>query len=454
MAHSGAMRPHAIVIGASMAGMMAARVLANHFERVTVIERDHLPADPVFRAGVPQGRHPHVLLMQGHVLFQKYFPGFVPRLQEHGGRVLDFGDDLYLNVAGNWLPRFHQGLPFYGATRNLMEWSVREELKSAFPSISFIAYHNVTGLVADAPKAAITGVQILERGAGYQTRAPETLAADLVVDASGRHSLTPQWLRALGYAPPVEEMIDAHTGYASRLVTLPESATRGWESIYLMADPPRRNRGGLILAVENGLWLAGIVGAGGDAPPVDEAGFLAFAESLPSPEIATALKEATAVTPIVGYRDTRNLFHHYETMRRFPEGFIVLGDAVAAFNPVYGQGMTVAMMDAAMLDRLLQREQGGAARGFPRRFQRALAKQVAVPWQLSTSSDAVIPGAEGKPADAVMRFSNAYLRRVFTLMPRNRRAHLTFVRVMHLTAPPTAFFHPAILSRAIVTSGK
>jgi flavin-dependent dehydrogenase len=273
----------------------------------------------------------------------------------------------------------------------------------------------------------------------------ETLQADLVLDASGRHSRAPAWLRALGYDAPAEARVDSHIGYASRVYDLPEPpAGRAWRGMVVSAYPPRYLRGGVIWPLEDGRWLVTLGGAGGGYPPTDEEDFLAFAKSLPVPELYEAIREGEPRSPIYGYRDMSNVRRFYERLTRLPEGFAALGDAVCAFDPVYGQGMSVAAIEVELLRGLLLR--AGAAddlRGFGRRFQRALARRVALPWQMATALDVRVPGAEGAAPGLSTRLMHRYLDRLMRLLPVMERAERTFVETAHFVAPPRALFAPA-----------
>jgi 2-polyprenyl-6-methoxyphenol hydroxylase-like FAD-dependent oxidoreductase len=439
-------RQHAVVIGGSIAGLLAARVLADHFARVTIVERDQLPADPVFRAGVPQGRHLHVLLERGQQLLEHYLPGFTKELIQHGGQEFDFIESVRLNAGYGWNPQFHGGIPFISATRPLVEWLVRQQVH-AHPAITILVQHSAVDLTATPDRKRVTGVRVRLRDDQPDNPITE-LAADLVIDASGRHSSALEWLSALGYQAPTVTEIDPHLGYATR-VYRPQPAPRTWRTLYQMMQPPKHLRGGVITTVEGGDWLVTLSGYGADIPPTDEAGFLAFARSLPTPDVADAIAEAEPLSPIYGYRDTSNQWRHYERLRALPDGFIVTGDAAVAFDPIYGQGMSIAAIDADVLARALARAHDPALGGFGPRFQRALARAVTPAWQLSTAGDVLVPGVTGGQPSLLVRVQNAYLGRIYRIMSKQKLARLTFTRVVMMTQPPTALFHPAIFLRAM-----
>src|SRR5215218_7489198 len=345
---------HAVVMGAGMAGLVAARVLADHFLRVTVIDRDHLPAGPTPRAGVPQSRHVHILLARGMALLDQLFPGLEDELLAAGAVPIDFpGDALWLSPAG-WSQRFRPGLRLVSCTRPLLERSVRRRL-AASATVRFLEGQEATGLTADDTTTAVTGVRLQTRPHPPAAAAADlVLPAALVIDASGRSSRTTEWLGELGYPAPPETTINPFLGYATRTYARPKDATGDWQLLYVQAKPPQMGRMGLLLPVEGDRWMVGLAGAGRDYPPIDEAGFLQFAASLRSPIIHDAIRHARPLSPIHGYRQTDNRWRHYEQAQRFPERLIVLGDAACTFNPIYGQGLTMAALAGVTLQRCLQ----------------------------------------------------------------------------------------------------
>ncbi len=438
---------HAVVIGGSMAGLLAARVLAAHFARVTVVERDRLPAAPAFRAGVPQSRHVHVLLARGCTLLERLFPGLVADLEAAGALPVDWpADVLWLTPAG-WSDRFRTGLSILCCSRELLEVTVRRRL-TALQGVRFLEQHDVVGLVASPDGRGVEGVALRARDGAPGS--PATLAADLVVDASGRDSQTPRWLAALGYAPPAETRVNARLGYASRYYARPKGFRPDWQVLFFHAKPPTMRRGGALFPIEGDRWLVTLAGMGGDYPPTDEAGFLAFARSLRSPILYEAVRTAEPLSPIHGYRRTENQMRHYERLARWPERLLVVGDAVCAFNPIYGQGMTVAALSAATLHRCLreQARAGGLTR-LGRRFQRAVAQRGATAWLMATGEDFRFPTTEGPRPGPATRLLQRYLDRVLAAATVDARVSLALGQVMNLAAPPATLLAPPIALRVL-----
>jgi 2-polyprenyl-6-methoxyphenol hydroxylase-like FAD-dependent oxidoreductase len=430
-------RDHAVVVGGSLAGLLAARVLTGHFDRVTLIERDRFPAEAVFRPGVPQARHLHVLWTRGLELMEHLFPGLEDTLLTAGAEEIRVpADALWLTSAG-WRARFDltRLLTF---SRPLLDWAVRARLGGTGnsgpggPSVDVLEGQEATGLVACGHDVA--GVKLRSGGA---------LEADLVVDTTGRGSRAPAWLAALGYPAPPETLVDPLLGYASRYYAIPPGFDPGWKALYLQADPPVTRRTGGLFPQEGGRWICSLSGAGRDYGPTDEEGFLEFAKGLRSPVLYEAIRDAEPLTPITGFRRTANHRRHYERLPAWPRGFVVMGDAACAFNPIYGQGMSVAAISALTLDRCLR----DAAAGFERRFQRRVAQSASGAWLIATGEDLRYRETEAVPAGLRTRLINAYVDRVVATANVDRRVCSSLLDVLALSSAPASLFSPAVLAR-------
>jgi flavin-dependent dehydrogenase len=431
---------HAVVLGSSMAGLLAARVLADHFERVTLVERDHLPDTPEYRVGVPQARHAHVLLTRGQVILEELFPGIRRQLVDAGGVEFDAARDLAWLTPAGWGARFTSGLIAVATTRALLEWTVRRRLRE-FPEVRIRDGIVVRGLVRSDDGHAVSGVRL----AG-QTDA--TIPADLIVDATGRGSRLPEWLAWLRFARPKETTIDASLGYASRILRLSPRMRLDGVGVFVQAAPPEHPRGGGLFPIEGNRWLVSLFGGDADYPPTDEAGFLEFAKTLRTPLIAQAIASADPLSDIVGTRATANRRRHYEKLSRLPDGLVALGDAVCAFNPVYGQGMSVAAIGADVLDqslwaRRLGRKSGLA--GFGRDFQRRLARAIEVPWRLATGEDYRYRGVKAPRPHWSVRFMHAYVDLVVAASTTRPSVRADLMQVLGLMGPASLLFSPAML---------
>ena len=447
-------RGHAVVVGGSMAGLFAARVLADRFERVTMVERDRFPEGPEFRKGVPQSRHLHAFMPRGRQIAERLFPGIGKELISSGAQPVDMGGDgKWLTPAG-LAPRFRAGISVITSTRNLLEWAVRRRVAS-LPNVCFLERTDVTHLLPardGTTKVAGVGVRSREGRNGAGTEEP--LYADLVVDASGRNSNAPRWLKALGYPTPEETFINAHPGYATRLFERPEDPGRDWKMLFVQAAPPEHNRGGIMFPVEGGRWICSLIGMGGDYAPTDEEGFLEFARSLRSLMLYEAIKDAEPASPIHGYREVENRRRHYDKLARQPANFLVTGDAACVFNPVYGQGMTTAAFGAETLEACLQECHDGEFAGLSRRFQKKLAKVTAGSWLLATGEDFRVRGTEGGEADFSTRLTHRYMDRVLELSLRDLAVRRTFLEVFGMLKAPTALFGPAIASKVLLEASR
>jgi len=442
---------HAIVIGGSMAGLLAARVLSEHFERVTIIERDQCIDDAQPRKGVPQGRHVHGLLAGGAAILGEYFPDLFATLAQDG--AVPVGTiDIRRYQLGVRVAAVPSSVKTLWQSRPFLEQHVRAAL-SARNNVFILDGCSVTRLRMNDEH--ISGV-VLQHRNGKQHE--DELAADLVVDASGRGSRAPQWLASLGYGQVEETSVKIDVGYASRIYRCPDQLPTDWKVLVVLGKPPDNKRAGVIFPIEGGCWMVTLAGWLRDYPPDDDAGFLEFARSLDQPDLYEAIKEAEPITPIAVYKYSANRWRHYERMSRLPEGFIVMGDAVCAFSPVYGQGMSVAAKEAKVLDTCLRERQSWTGNdhptSFPLRFQQAIAKKIRAAWMLSTGEDLRFPETEGHRSLA-MRLFNWYIRRVVGLTESNLLTAAAFFQVWHLLKPLRSLFESrivwAVLRRELVS---
>ena len=441
----GRLGSHAVVIGGSIGGLLAARVLSAHFNRVTVIERDPIPDGAESRKGAPQGRHVHALFGGGVAVIERLYPGIFEELTAAGAVACDFTRDLRWYHQGVWKLRTESGLRSFWQTRPFLEAHVRRRTAGA-PGIRCLDRCEVVRLLSDAAGMRVTGVEVRGRGGA---EGAERLAADLVVDASGRGSRTPQWLAALGYAAPEETTVGVDIAYASRFYERPADAGRDWRVLAVFATPPGRTRTGYLFPVEGGRWLATAVGRLADHPPADEPGYLEFLRSLEVPDFYETVKDARPLSPISTFHFPAQRWRRYERLARFPDGLIVLGDAVCSFNPVYGQGMSVCALEADLLDRMLRDCVGPATpAGFSKLFLRRAAGLIGTPWLIATGSDFMYPQTQGRrPLGTGLL--NWYFAHVFRLCARDRGVLLRFYRVLHLLDQPIILFHPSVVFRVL-----
>ena len=431
-----------------MAGLVAAQSLSRHFRRVTIIDRDHLPDGPVARPGVPQADHLHALLPGGMAALESLLPGYAAGLEEAGAVPLDAPTDLlWLNPSG-WIARFPARHQVLSASRVLIEWYTRG-LVMATPGVTIRDGFSVRDLcIADAGDRVV-GVTCEPSSSSGQAETV-TIDADLVVDASGRRSRLPDWLERAGYARPAETKIDAHLGYATRVFRRP-AGERDWKAVFLQSQPPRTNRMGIMFPIEDDRWMVTVQGVGEDRPPAGDDEFLSFTARLRSTAIYDAIRDAEPLTPVVTFANTANRRRHYDRVRRWPERLLVVGDSACAFNPVYGQGISVAAKTAVALDQQLERHRRRhrSLDGFVRGMQRRVAKEGDAAWMIATGDDLRMPTTTGSRATTATRIQHRYLDRVIAASTADETVLAAMMRVFFLVAPPTSLFRPSIVRRAL-----
>ena len=385
---------HAVVIGGSMAGLLATRVLADHFERVTLIERDRLPDGPEARKGVPQIRHVHVLLKRGETILAQYFPGILDELREAGSNCIDMAGDTRWFHFGGWKPRFKSGMEFYCQSRPFLEWKIRGRVAST-PGVGILEEAEARSFLTDASRSHVTGVSVARKADADRE---EALAADLVVDASGRGSRTPAWLAALGFPEPEESVIKVDIGYATAFARPPASSTRDWKALFVYMRPPE-TRLGVIVPVENGLWMVTLVGWFGDHPPGDPRGLRRLHAQ---PADARALRGHQGrgdLLAIAIHKFPSNRRRRYERLARRP-GLRRRRRRGYELQPDLRPGHDHRRPRRRDSRRLLARASGArrcrGLAGFSRRFQKRLARVIDVPWMTVTGEDFRYAQAEGR----------------------------------------------------------
>jgi 2-polyprenyl-6-methoxyphenol hydroxylase-like FAD-dependent oxidoreductase len=434
---------HAVVLGASMAGLLAARVLADFYRTVTVVERDVLPTESVNRRGVPQGRMIHALHARGSQIIDELFPGFLDELAAGGVATWDGRDlsKLFMSVGGH---RLVSGRSPNGPTmsmvfpsRPFLEWNVRRRVR-AVPNVAILEDHDVAGLTVTPDRARVTGVRVVNRGSGGET----SLSADVVVDATGRGSRTPAFLEELGYGRPPEDELMVHLAYACQPLRIPPGAVDE-HLIAIFPEPGRPRMFGLV-ENENGNWMFGVGAMAGLEPPSQRDEMIAFAADFAPAHVLDAIRAAEPLGEVGHHRVPSNRWRRYDKMRRLPQGLLALGDAVCSFNPIYGQGMAVAAIEAITLRDCLQRGQ----QNLPRRFFGTSAKHIRLAWQTAVGADSALPEVVAQQPIS-MRVSNAYLERVLTAAERDIAVAQRFMRVIGMIDTPTQLFRPAFVFRVV-----
>ncbi|WP_215449787.1 NAD(P)/FAD-dependent oxidoreductase [Streptomyces sp. ATCC 21386] len=440
----------AVVIGASMGGMLAAAALARSVDEVVVLERDELPDEPRPRRGLPQARHAHVLLPSGRDAIDELVPGgkVRERLLAAGARERGLTSGLVTLGPQGWYrrSRHHDTHPLLIAGRDLIDRTVREAVSASTTRVS-VRHASATGLLGTAER--VTGVRFTaggDRGGGTRAGAPEEcLRADLVVDASGRGTRVEHWLADLGITGIRKDVVDSGLVYATRLYRTPVGAA-DFPPAQVTADPTggRPGRSGLLLPIEGDRWLVSLAGTRGGEPTASPEDFVPFALGLRHPLVGRLIAGAEPLTDVTLSRSTRNERRYFEKSERWPEGLVALGDAVATYNPVYGQGMSVAALGARELCRELDRT-GVGAPGLARRVQRAAARVVNAAWTMSVGQDQWFPGVRGKSPTLADRLLSAYTGRMTRVATGSYRVSAAMCTVTTLQADALHLLRPTLL---------
>ena len=434
---------HAIVMGASIAGLLSARVLSDYFKNVTVIERDKLNDRPENRKGQPQAGHGHGILPSAMAILNRYFPGLGDAVNESGGVMADLGSSFIWYVLGGYRKPFESGLLITLASRANLEWQIRRRLLE-IPNVSLLDEHRVVGLMTSEGKTGVSGV----RAVNLRSNDTETeVRGELVVDALGRESGAPRWLEAMGYDAPQLNSVEVDFGCASRIYERQKGDLGGASMLVINPGPMPNLRCGLIFPIEGDRWVVTLAGWNGDHPQADDAGFLGYARSLPAPDLYDTIVDREPLTQIGVFKVPAVRRFRYDKLDSLPEGFLAVGDAVCSFNPTFGQGMASAVMQADVINTAIGQHRN--IKGIGKDFFARTAKIIDVPWKLSTSGDFQFPGTRGKKPFGT-DLLNAYFDRVQKATHRDVVVHEAFLKVMNLSAPPISLFKPGIVRRSLL----
>jgi 2-polyprenyl-6-methoxyphenol hydroxylase-like FAD-dependent oxidoreductase len=382
----------ALVIGGSIAGLLAARVLSKQYSQVVIVERDILPNEPMNRMGTPQAFHPHRMLPRGTRILERLFPGITDDLLAHGAFLMQ------TNKPGMYVASTPYGNVDYpllergaSASRALFEWVLRRRLQ-AIPNIRFLTGQEAIGLVFNSDQSEVQGVRLRERG---QLNRQQTLIANLVIDASGSSSRLAQWLEAVGYTLAEPERVKGELGYTTGYYRLPARSSARTGLILTHPQPFKGAPGGGLFPIENNNYMATLFLAGGhEYPPINVEGFEQGFSQMLSPLIAEALWGAQLTTSLRGFRVPECIRQHYEQMERWPAGLLAIGDAFCYFDPIYGQGMSIAAIGAEVLEQCIQEQRASPQPDFERRTLQRLQERIEPAWWLSAVSDLLWPGVE------------------------------------------------------------
>jgi len=431
---------HAVVVGGGFAGLLTAHTLAEYFERVTVCERDLINENTEFHPGVPQARHPHAVLARGAELLEGRFPGLRAELAALGAPVYDVGLGVRYRLPSGRLPVSALGIEIQNVSRTTLERAIRQRVL-AHPRIKLCAGFVVDGLDLDRDGGTVTGITGRQRG-GRAHSDRQHLPADFVVEATGRAAKVFGWLADMGWESAEIREVDGRMSYVSRFFRLPTDHTISWYTAGCFTYAPDINRGGGAVMVDGDRWLITLIGAGGEVPPTDLDDFLDYAASLDVEEIPTTITAGTPLTPPYRYARMANRWICYHRLRRWPQRLAVVGDAVCVFNPVYGQGLTVAAQQVQLLGKLLA--DTPTLTDLAQRFQREAGSLIQLPWSMATSSDLSWDSA---PPSRSARLIRWYLNHLLDLIPTDSEVASRFIQVQNMMSGPTMLITPRMIAK-------
>jgi 2-polyprenyl-6-methoxyphenol hydroxylase-like FAD-dependent oxidoreductase len=430
----------AIVVGAGVGGLSAARVLADYFDEIMILDRDELPDQAAWRPGVPQGKHPHGLLGGGLKALEHLFPGFGHELMRAGAVPIDAGFDVLYELPGQDVgPRIKLSWPTFSMSRPLIEHTLRRQIER-IRNVKLRGGCRALTIVSELDVHAAMGIRCRMASGSL-----ETFPSDLIVDASGNGSLTLEFLKATGRRPPEETIIGVNTRYASAVFEHPH-ISNGYKIVFTAPNAPEQARAGFLLPAENNSTQVALAGRGKDIPPLEGNEFLSYARQLPTQTIYNAIKHAKRLTDITPFCFPESRWRHFARAPDFPRGLIPIGDAICRFNPVYGQGMTVAAQEAMLLFDLLQASEGDLLATLASAFLTKAETLIAAPWAMSAIPDFIYPETTGeRPSDLEDRLN--FQRALGRLTVRDAELYELLIEIRHVLKPLALLDDPSIVSR-------
>jgi 2-polyprenyl-6-methoxyphenol hydroxylase-like FAD-dependent oxidoreductase len=431
----------AIVVGAGMAGLMAAAVLSPFFARVIVIERDELPREPALRKGVPQAAHVHTFLGYAVEAMEQLIPGFMEQLYAAGAVRIRRNLDLWFHDSAGPTPIRDVGILTPSVRRPLLEHVTRERVLA----LTNVRMDDATRLLTfeAEPGGRVIGVSIRRSAAES-----ETISADLVVDCSGRGSRMPGWLEDRGFGAVPTQSLEIAMSYTSGLFRPPPKWRDSNWACLMLAIPPSL-RAAYLTPVDGDLWLATMYGRAGDTAPRDHQGFVDWTRGLAHPCIHERLVDAEPMSKLRTYNIPKGIWHRFDQMENFPEGLLPLGEVFTSFNPMYGQGMSLAAGQAlALREALEQCAERGSDRDLAASYFGGCGDLNATGWAVMETRDLVYPSTNGsRPPDLEKRWRIG--KAVRLLADKDPQVHALTVRVIHLLEPPSVLESTGIVERAL-----
>ncbi|WP_042454318.1 FAD-dependent oxidoreductase [Neobacillus dielmonensis] len=436
-------REKAIILGGGISGKLTARVLSNFYKEVIIIERDQEPTGPFPRKGAPQGNHIHALLHAGEYGLEKLFPGITENFYSTGAVKINSTQDLAWFHHGVWKLRYDGGYTTTLQTRPHLEWHVEQYLRT-IPNITILYNNTFRDYEYDETENRIIGIKINDGSS------VKTIYGDLIVDASGASSMTTGWLKNRGIQIP-EEKVKIGLIYISKVFQLPADLNRDWTIKLVYPNPPQEKIGGTISKIEGNRYIVTFIGYHDEIDEKqvlkNDSSFLELAKKLPKDDIYQALKEAVPVSNTSVFRVPQIIWRKYEKIKQLPNGLLLIGDTICRIDPVFGQGMSIAVLETLALQNLLQNEHQSQQQ-LIRAFQQRAAKIIAPIWSMVLTEDFRYPATIGKKP-FILPFMQWYSKNIFLLSAQNQETYHTFIKVMNLVRPITILMNPKILYRVL-----
>ena len=433
----------AVIVGASIAGLMAATAIAPHVDEVTILEKDQLPDGPDPHQGAPQGHHAHILLKAGEQAIERLFPGIREELIVQGSHYLDFGKEIAWKHHGYWKTKLQEPFFLLMQSRPFLEWMIRKRVLQ-LSNVRIQEETKVIGISYHDGQTQISHVEIEEKKG-----ASSLLACDVLIDATGAASLSSKWLKQADLPSPKESRIHVDLAYASRKFVSKEPISPDHKAAVIYFGQANPTATGLVFSTEKEEVIVSL-GGYGTHPPKDESAFLQYAKNLDSPEVYDLIKHLEPASPIRRYKFPYQRRKHYESLKQMPQNLLVIGDAFCRFDPIFGQGISVAAMEAVALQKLFTKNR---PHNLARAFHRKAANIVRIPWLLSASEGFRMAHTTGKkPIPVGLNLLHWYLGHIFALSAHDAHIYRRFVEVFNLVKHPVFLFSPRILFRVFIRS--
>ncbi|OHX48525.1 FAD-dependent oxidoreductase [Cytobacillus oceanisediminis] len=437
-------REKAVIIGGGISGKLAARVLSEIFQEVIILERDSEPHGPFPRKGVPQGEHIHALLFSGANGLEELFPGITEKFNASGAVKINSTQDISWFHHGVWKLRYVGDYTTILQTRPHLEWHIEQYLKN-IPNVTIQYSQNVQNFIYIEEENRITGVEIINGSNSIRT-----LNADLIVDASGVNGLSSRWLNKREVHIP-EETVKIDLSYFTKTLQLPDNQNRDWSIKLLYPNPPFEKIGGGISKVEGNRFLVTFMGYHNEINEKEilksDNSFIEIAKKLPKLDIYQELKVATALSSTSTYRVPNITWRRFDKVNNFPNGLLMIGDTICRIDPFFGQGMSIAVMEALALKELLTNETYTNQKMIETFHQQAV-KIISPIWNMVITEDFRYPETIGKKP-AGLSIQQWYAKNIFLLSSENKDIYNSFIKVMHLLRPTSTLMHPRIIKSVL-----